>query len=186
MRFVVAVLLCFALAACGGEQGPEGPSGEQGPAGPTGPAGPQGEPGDVGPPGPQGPTGPTGPQGPAGAPGASGSGLATVQTCRVTAGILPSNGTPLEHAIYTFADGSKMATCSVGGLSFTVYGVRMFRATDADVATGKCFVGYDLDSATGGSWTFVYSATTHRTTATYFDPGSAYHNHAEAMDCTPF
>ena len=104
----------------------------------------------------------------------------------MTANILPSSGTPLEHAIYTFADGSKMATCSVGGLDLTAYGVRMFRSTDPDAATAKCFVGYDLDTATGGNWVFTYSATTHKATALYQDPGGAYNNHSETFTCVPF
>src|SRR6266851_1104941 len=58
-RCLPIVLLCLALAGCGGSspQSPPGPSGPQGPPGPKGDAGPPGPPGPVGLQGPPGPPG---------------------------------------------------------------------------------------------------------------------------------
>ena len=163
MRFVLAVLLVFAVACAGATApvvGPRGPQGEQGiqgdsgdpgadgPRGLQGPAGLQGERGDTGLPGIQGPQGPKGDTGPAGIQGPQGDvgaqGPAGVSTS--------ANGTRLKLAYAESADGvqAPLATtfwdtasasyCTV--LNTQGYGVRCIPGQSADTGESDLvFVG---------------------------------------------
>lgn len=104
--------------------------------------------------GPEGPPGPVGPQGPAGNPG---SGLVSSLHCGGT--VYVSAAYNLGHDIYTFADGSVLATCYVWGSGFAVSGTNMWKAGTHGAEVGGCIVEADVDSGTYGFWTFDRTST---------------------------
>lgn len=167
---LAASALCLFISAC---EGPQGPRGYQGSDGSPGVSGPQGE---------QGPQGVPGPTGPA---GADGSGLAASVTCTGTVSVTGTGVSYLiNHNAYLFDDRSVMATCEVVGADIQASSTRFYKASQVGGSTGGCAVSFDVDTASGGFWTFSINASASGSVVTYRDATSPNNNRTGSIACT--
>lgn len=117
-------------------------------------------------------TGPTGPQGPPGAngePGTAGLSISSSFSCFKTV-----SGNRYNYSSATYTTGDRWVTCGVDGISYSSSNTYLYRASQIGATTGSCFVTYDLDAASGGSWTFSDTSGTKQ--AKYTDVVSGSHN----------
>lgn len=143
-------------------------------------------PGEMGPPGPAGAVGPAGPKGDQGTPGV---GLTGGRVCFGTQ-LFGSVAVTAIYLRYDFSDGSAFITCEVQPTNGTeerkVSLPTMYRPTDTDIATGRCSVNHDVNTANGrGSGSFDFSVTAGAAIgrATYRDPSGAYEGTVISLDC---
>ena len=126
--------------------------------------------------------GETGPAGPQGTPG---SGLTKIVSCT---GFADSDGDKLGwnlvHEVYTFSDGSVLATCEVKGGNLSSSSVLMHRANTPGARAGGCIATRDDETdATSGIWIFALGSVGVASNAKYADPGSPTHGRVFALSC---
>lgn len=164
----IAALAAFAAVfACVGPPGPPGEDGAPGAAGATGATGPMGPQGPAGPRGDAGPPGPAGDAGAPGTPGAPGVLVAANRGCsKISGGLL------FKYSTTSFSNGDRFVTCDVAGTGWTVSSSYYWLSTQPGAATAQCTLVFDVDTASGGWWSFADSPDIR---ATYNDATSASH-----------
>lgn len=155
----VVMAVAVLLCACEGPMGPEGPRG------------------------PPGTTGLNGEQGPRGFPGVM---LTAEYFCTGFADLGGGSGFGLTHDVYTYADGSVLASCTVKGGLAEWTRVSLYRGTQAGAATGGCDIGVEADSQSGGFWSFDLDPTRTASTVVYNDPASPFNNRRQTIKCEQF
>lgn len=98
-----------------------------------------------------GDNGATGPQGPAG------SFIATKSVSCKTENAYSTF--PFSYTYLQYSNGDVFVSCSIFNQSITVSQSSYYRAKEAQAALGTCVVGFDIDAASGGKWTFENTPT---------------------------
>lgn len=155
------VLILFLVGCGSAKEGPPGPAGQDGAAGVNGA---------------------TGAMGATGSPGATGANgnsfdIQSKMSCF-------SNG-PAAFFYYTalFTNGVRYTSCEITDTLNGYSSSTFYAAGQLGVTTGHCSVVYDIDTGTGGYWTFQMSPPQ----AQYHDIGSASDGNIRSFgptDCT--
>lgn len=118
----------------------------------------------------EGPMGPEGPRGHDGPPGASGISVASSFIC----GLPITQGDIFAYqAVYSvveYDDGAVWAGCSVNDADVTSSRSQFYAPGQVGAATHLCSVVHDVDTPSGGYWTFQRDTVGYY--ARYEDPGS--------------
>lgn len=156
MRLVVIAAVAVLLSACGGQEGEPGPMGPPGPPGAQGPRGEEGEPGTT---------------------------AVTSYFCDGDAYFGTTTYFPVVMQRHEFSDGMVMTQCYVIGTAFTASSTEVYQKGQIGAVNGSCFVGADVDAASGGEWRFRIPSGATNGVVQYYDPPSPWNGRQFAFAC---
>jgi len=84
---------------------------------------------------------------------------------------------------YLFNDGSVMTRCAIRDSRDEYDASYLFRSDLPGAQNGGCQLTFDVDAASYGYWVFSLPTTATSATATYTDPGSAFHGFSAVLQC---
>lgn len=115
-------------------------------------------------PGPEGPAGPAGAAGKDGTNGKSVTALVTKSCSQV------SRGWDFAYSTVLFSSGDRWVSCTAAGAALGSSESAYYGSKQVGATTGDCSLFADVDTATGGYWSFTILPTPQ---AVYHDAGSA-------------